>query len=61
MFSEIATLSALSAIKEHLGSLDIVTGVAKLGVCTATAGDFRDHPKVDDGASELLVKVSGPK
>ncbi|MBM7043757.1 MULTISPECIES: RidA family protein [Rhizobium] len=57
--AEIATLSALAAIKEHLGSLDKVTGVAKLGVYIATEGDFRDHPKVADGASELLLKVFG--
>jgi len=35
------------------------TGGAKLGVYIATEGDFRDHPKVADGASELLVKVFG--
>ncbi len=35
------------------------TSVAKLGVYIATEGDFRDHPKVADGASELLVKVFG--
>ncbi|CAN7200474.1 RidA family protein [Bosea sp. LjRoot9] len=57
--AEIAGLSALSAIKQHLGTLDKVTGVAKLGVYIATAGDFRDHPKVADGASELLAKVFG--
>jgi enamine deaminase RidA (YjgF/YER057c/UK114 family) len=57
--AEIATLSALSAIRAHLGSLDKVTAVAKLGVYIATAGDFRDHPKVADGASELLEKVFG--
>jgi enamine deaminase RidA (YjgF/YER057c/UK114 family) len=57
--AEIAALSALSAIRAHLGTLDKVTGVAKLGVYIATAGDFRDHPKVADGASEMLVKVFG--
>ncbi len=57
--AEIATLSALAAIREYLGSLDKVTGVAKLGVYIATEGDFRDHPKVADGASELLLKVFG--
>ena len=40
-------------------ALDKITGVAKLGVYIATEGDFRDHPKVADGASELLVKVFG--
>ncbi|NTF44726.1 RidA family protein [Rhizobium rhizogenes] len=57
--AEAATLSGLAAIKDHLGSLDKVVGVAKLGVYIATEGDFRDHPKVADGASELLLKVFG--
>ena len=57
--AELACLNALSAAKAHLGALDKITGVAKLGVYIATEGDFRDHPKVADGASELLVKVFG--
>jgi enamine deaminase RidA (YjgF/YER057c/UK114 family) len=57
--AEIACLNALSAAKAYLGALDKITGVAKLGVYIATEGDFRDHPKVADGASELLVKVFG--
>ena len=59
--AELAALSALAAVREHLGSLDKVTGVAKLGVYIATAGDFVDHPKVADGASEVLLKVFGPE
>jgi enamine deaminase RidA (YjgF/YER057c/UK114 family) len=54
-----ACLNALSAAKAHLGALDKIAGVPKLGVYIATEGDFRDHPKVADGASELLVKVFG--
>jgi enamine deaminase RidA (YjgF/YER057c/UK114 family) len=57
--AEIACLSALSAAKAHLGRLDKIAGVAKLGVYIATEGDFRDHPKVADGASELLLKIFG--
>jgi enamine deaminase RidA (YjgF/YER057c/UK114 family) len=53
--AEMACLNALSAANAHLGGLDKITGVAKLGVYIATEGDFRDHPKVADGASELLV------
>ncbi len=59
--AEVACLSALSAAKAHLGLLDRITGVAKLGVYIATEGDFRDHPRVADGASELLVKVFGAR
>src|SRR5271165_1908996 len=58
--AEIACLNALSAAKAYLGSLDKITGVAKLGGYIATEGDFRDHPKVADGASELLVWSSAP-
>ncbi|URK85967.1 RidA family protein (plasmid) [Rhizobium sp. RCAM05350] len=57
--AETATLSALSAAKDYLGSLDKVVRVVKLGVYIATEGDFREHPKVADGASEILLKVFG--
>jgi len=57
--AETATLSALSAARDYLGSLDRVVRVVKLGVYIATEGDFRDHPKVADGASELLLGVFG--
>lgn len=57
--AEIACLSGLSAARAYLGSLDRIIGVAKLGVYIATEGDFRDHPKVADGASDVLVKVFG--
>src|SRR3984885_12850797 len=57
--AEIACLNPLSAARAYLDSLDRITGVAKLGVYIATEGDFRGHPKVADGASELLVKVFG--
>jgi hypothetical protein len=33
--------------------------VVRLGVSLATARDFREHAKVADGASELLVNVFG--
>ena len=59
--AEIATLSALSAINAELGSLDKVAAIAKLGVYIATSGDFRDHPAVADGASDLLADVFGPE
>ncbi|MBX4953659.1 RidA family protein [Rhizobium binae] len=57
--AETATLSALSAARDCLGSLDRVVRVVKLGVYIATEGDFRDHPRVADGASELLLAVFG--
>jgi enamine deaminase RidA (YjgF/YER057c/UK114 family) len=55
----IATLNALSAAKEHLGSLDRISKVVRLGVYLATSGDFYNQPIVADAASELLRDVFG--
>ena len=54
-----ATLNALSATKEHLGSLDRVSKVVRVGVYLATSGDFYNQPIVADAASELLRSVFG--
>jgi enamine deaminase RidA (YjgF/YER057c/UK114 family) len=54
-----ATLNALSAVKEHLGSLDRVRKVVRVGVYLATSGDFFNQPIVADAASELLRDVFG--
>ena len=55
----LAARNALSVARQHLGSLDRVTRVVRLGVAVATAGDVRDQPKVADGASQLLQDVFG--
>ena len=55
----LAALNGLAVARKHLGSLDKVTRIVRLGVSVATSGDVRDHPKVADGASELLQDVFG--
>ncbi len=57
--AHLAALNALAVAREHLGSLDKVTRVVRLGVSVATSGDVRDQPKVADGASELLQDIFG--
>jgi enamine deaminase RidA (YjgF/YER057c/UK114 family) len=57
--AHLAALNALAVVREHLGTLDRVSRVVRLGVSVATAGDVRDHPKIADGASELLQKIFG--
>jgi enamine deaminase RidA (YjgF/YER057c/UK114 family) len=54
-----AALGALAAAKDHLGSLDRVTRVVRLGVFMATSGDFLDQPRVADAASDLFRDVFG--
>jgi len=54
-----AALNVLAAAKAHLGSLDRVTRVVRLGVFIATSGDFFDQPKVADAVSDLFRDVFG--
>ena len=55
----LAALNGLAVARQHLGSLDKVTRIVRLGVLVATSGDVREHPKIADGASELLQDVFG--
>jgi len=57
--ARLAALNGLAVAREHLGSLDKVNRIVRLGVLVATSGDVRDQPKVADGASELLQDVFG--
>src|SRR5712672_2400449 len=57
--ARLAAINALAVARQHLGSLDKVTRIVRLGVSVATVGDVREHPKVADGASELLQDVFG--
>jgi enamine deaminase RidA (YjgF/YER057c/UK114 family) len=59
--ARLAALNALALAKEHLGSLNDVRKVVRLGISLVTALDFREHPKVADAASELFVSVFGPE
>ena len=57
--ARLAALNGLAVAKQHLGSLDKVKRIVRLGVAVATSGDVRDQPKIADGASELLQDVFG--
>lgn len=56
------TLNALAAAHEVLkdrGGLDAVRSVVRVGAFVACEAGFADHPKIANGASELLVEVFG--
>jgi enamine deaminase RidA (YjgF/YER057c/UK114 family) len=57
--ARLATINALAVARQHLGSLDNVTRIVRLGVSVATSGDVREQPKVADGASEFPQDVFG--
>ncbi len=57
--ARLSGLRVLAAVRKELGSLDRVVRLVKtLGMVNAT-GDFKDHPKVVNGFSDLMVEVFG--
>ena len=54
-----AALNVLAVARQHLGSLDRVSRVVRLGVYLATASEPVDQPKIADAASELLGEIFG--
>lgn len=59
--ARLCALNILAQAKSALGSLDRIGQVLKLtGFVNATA-EFADHPKVVNGASDLMVEVLGDK
>ena len=54
-----AALNVLAVVKAHVGSLDKISRVVRLGVYIATTGEPIDLVKVADAASELIRDIFG--
>ena len=54
-----AALQALSVLRDGLGGFDRLERLLQVTVFVASTPDFVDHPKVANGASELLIEVLG--
>lgn len=54
-------LNRLAVILAEIGSLDQVVRIVSLGGFVNSEPDFHDHPKVINGASDLLVEVFGDR
>jgi enamine deaminase RidA (YjgF/YER057c/UK114 family) len=52
-------INALGAVQSILGSVDILTGVVRVGVFVSSDSTFTQQPQVANGASELLVEIFG--
>src|SRR4029077_11453961 len=48
MAAYLAAINALAVARQHLGSLDEVTRIVRLGVLVATSGDVQEQPKIAD-------------
>ena len=57
--ARVASLKALAAAKQHLGSLARLKKLVKLTILMATTEQFADHATVADGASNLFVQIFG--
>jgi enamine deaminase RidA (YjgF/YER057c/UK114 family) len=58
--ARLCAINILAQLREFLGgSLDRVLGCVRLGGFVNAAPEFGDHPKVINGASDLMVEVFG--
>ena len=57
--AKLVMLNCLSTLKQELGDLDRVRRVVKLLGMVNCTPEFSDHPKVINGASDLLVALYG--
>ena len=57
--ARVCGLNIIAQAKAALGDLDRVVRIVKLNGFVNAPADFTDHPKVINGASDLLVEVFG--
>ncbi|WP_404372436.1 RidA family protein [Sphingomonas sp. MMS24-J45] len=57
--AQACALMLVAQIKAALGGLHRVERIVKLGVFVNSTPDFTDHPKVANGASDLMVALFG--
>ena len=52
-----AALAILGSIKSKIGSLDNIKRIVKLLVMVNSIPEFKDHPAIANGASDLFVEI----
>lgn len=57
--ARICAINALAIVRAHLGSLDRVAKAVRVAGYVASGQGFVEHPKVINGASQLLIDVFG--
>ena len=59
--AQVCALNALAVVKAQIGDLAKVRRVVRIGCFVACGAGFTEHPKVANGASELMGKVFGDR
>lgn len=57
--ARLCALNILAQVKAHIGDLDNVSRIVRVGGFVNSTPDFPDHPKVVNGASEFFMAVFG--
>lgn len=57
--ARICAINIIAQAKAALGDLDKISRCLRLGGFVASTPEFTDHPKVVNGASDLIVEVFG--
>ncbi|MGD0232087.1 MAG: RidA family protein [Syntrophorhabdales bacterium] len=57
--ARIAALNCLAAVRDVVGSLDRIRQIVRVTGYVRSGEDFRDHPRVLNGASDLLLEIFG--
>ncbi|HEY7570760.1 MAG TPA: RidA family protein [Nitrososphaeraceae archaeon] len=59
--AQLCTMNALSQLEFALGSLDRVDKFIKISGYVNCEASFTEHPKIIDGASDLILQIFGEK
>ena len=59
--ARLCALNILAQAKAALGDLDRIVQLIRLNGFVSAAPDFFDHPKVINGASDIMVEILGDK
>jgi enamine deaminase RidA (YjgF/YER057c/UK114 family) len=59
--AQLCTMNALSQLELALGSLDRVDKFIKISGYVNCEASFTEHPKIIDGASDLILQIFGEK
>jgi len=57
--ARVAALNGLAAARSLLGSLDRIKRIVRVAGFVRSGDAFKDHPKVVNGASDLLQEIFG--
>ncbi len=57
--AKLCAVNLLAQVKAAIGDLDKIVRLVKVNGYVNATSEFRDHPKVVNGASDFLVKVLG--